>query len=121
MNTSTFQINYSLTFIIVTCLDILDISKKVPTKHELLDLLADIDDKWHEVGLAFHVPDNILNGLKCNNDSNKVKLSKVIGAWITTNEACSVTWDNVISAIGGSIVNNKKKVDEICDYLAKGK
>ena len=102
-------------------LDILDISKKAPTKHELLDLLADIDDKWREVGLAFHVPDNILNGIKCNNDSNKVKLSEVIDAWITTNEACSVTWDEVISAIGGSIVDNKNKADEIRDYLAKGK
>ena len=102
-------------------LDILDISKKAPTKHKLLKLLADIDYKWHEVGLAFHVPDNILNGLKYNNDSNIVKLSKVIDAWITTNEAYHVTWDMVILAIGGPIVNNKKKADEIRDYLAKGK
>ena len=99
----------------------MDISKKAPTKNQLLDLLADIDDKWYEVGLAFHVPDNILNGLRCSNDSNKVKLSEIIDAWITTNEAGPVTWDNVISAIGGPIVNNKKKANEIRDYLAKGK
>ena len=76
---------------------------------------------WYEVGLAFDVPCNILDGLKLSNDSNTVKLSKVIDTWITTNEACCVTWDKVISVISGPIVSNKNKADEIRDYLAKGK
>ena len=65
----------------------------------------------------FEVPHNTLDGLKHSNDSNTVKLSKVIDTWINTNEA---TWDKVISAIGGPIVGNKKKADEIHDHLTKG-
>ena len=63
------------------------------------------------------MPRNILDGLQSKNDSNTVKLSKVIDAWINTNKA---TWDKVISAIGGPIVDNKKKADEIHDHLTKG-
>ena len=98
-------------------LDISDILKKAPTNHELLKLLADNDDKWHEIGLVFEVPHNILDGIKHRNDSNTVKLSKVIDAWINTNEA---TWDKVISGIGGPIVGNKRKADEIRDHITKG-
>ena len=99
-------------------LDISDILKKAPTKHELLELLADIEDKWYEIGLSFDVPRNILDGLERRSDSNTVKLSKVIDSWINTNE---VTWDKVISAISGPIVSNKKKADEIYGHLTKGK
>ena len=95
-------------------LDISDILKKAPTKHELLKLLADINDKWYEIGLVFEVPGKILDGLQSKNDSNTIKLSKVIDTWINTNEA---TWDKVISAIGGPIVGNKMKADEIHDHL----
>ena len=63
------------------------------------------------------MPRNILDGLQSKNDSNTVKLSQVIDAWINTNEA---TWDKVISAIGGPIFGNKKKADEIHDHLTKG-
>ena len=80
-------------------------------------LLADIDDKWHEIGLVLKVPHNTLNGLQSKNYSDFVKLSNVINTWINTNEA---TWDKVISAIGGPIVGNKKKADEIHDHLTKG-
>ena len=62
------------------------------------------------------MPRKILDGLKHTSDSNTVKLSQVIDAWITTNEA---TWDKVISAIGGPIVINKKKADEMHDHLIK--
>ena len=72
---------------------------------------------WYEIGLGFEVPQNTLNGLKLNNNSNTVKLSQVIDTWINTNEA---TWDKVISAISGPIVSNKKKADEIHDHLTKG-
>ena len=64
------------------------------------------------------MPCNILDGLEHNNNSNTVKLSKVINTWITTNEA---TWNKVISAIGGPTFGNKKKADEIHDHLVNGK
>ena len=63
------------------------------------------------------MPHKILDGLKRTSDSNTVKLSQVIDAWITTNEA---TWNKVISAIGGPIVSNKEKANEIHGHLAKG-
>ena len=65
------------------------------------------------------MPRNILDGLKRTSDSNTVKLSQVIDTWITTNEACRVTWDKVISVISGPIFSNKRKADEIRDHLIK--
>ena len=63
---------------------------------------------------GFEVPHNMLNGLKHSRESNTVKLSNVIDTWINTNEA---TRDKVISAIGGPIVGNTRKADEIHDHL----
>ena len=65
----------------------------------------------------FEVPGKILDGLQSKNYSNTIKLSKVIDTWINTNEA---TWDKVISAIDGPIIDNKRKADEIHDHLTKG-
>ena len=92
--------------------------KKAPTKHELLKLLADISNLWEEIGLSLNVSDNVLGGLKHSPKSNAVKLSEVIHSWLTTTES---SWETVIDAIKGPIVNHVIKANEIHQYLAKGK
>ena len=48
--------------------------------------------------------------------STKVKLSEVIKSWMET-KTSPFTWENLILAIEGPIVNNKRKADEIREYL----
>ena len=88
---------------------------------ELLTSNNSIDHKWHEIGLALRVHDNILEGLKRQGEakSNVLKLNEVINSWIIT-KSSPVTWDTLITAIEGPLVNNVQKADEIRDYLSKG-
>ena len=95
--------------------------KKAPTEHELLNLLADISNLWREIGSSLKVPHNILDGLKRNQESDAIKLSQVIHSWSSTTESHLVTWETVINAIKGPVVNNNKKANEIHEHLTKGK
>ena len=95
--------------------------KKVPTKHELLKLLADISHLWHEIGLSLNVSDSVLGGLKHSQERDTVKLSEVIDSWLTTTKSHLVTWETVITSIKGPIVNNIKKANEIHQDLTKCK
>ena len=95
--------------------------KKVPPKHELLKLLADISHLWHEIGLSLNVSDRVLGGLKHSHESNAIKLSEVIHSWLTTTESRLVTWETLIDAIKGPIVKHIRKANEIHQYLTKGK
>ena len=95
--------------------------KKAPTKHELLNLLADISHLWYEIGSSLDVSHDILDDLISSAKNRKYKLAQVIYSWLTTTESHLVTWETVIAAIKGPFVNNKKKGNEICQHLAKGK
>ena len=86
-----------------------------PDFSRLVDLLASINNKWFEIGTALNVSHSTLQGFGQNNDNDTVKLTKVIHSWITTQS--SVTWQKVIDAIDGNIVNNRAKANEICVHL----
>ena len=98
----------------------LDILEDAPNKDELLKLLSDIDNKWHEIGLSLKVANNVLIGLTGQNITNILKLDQVLLRWIET-ESSPVTWDAMIAAIEGPLVNNVQKAKEILEYLIKGK
>ena len=104
----------------VLFLDIFDILKEAPDKHDLLNLLADIDDRWYEIGLSLKVGDNILNGLESEKRKNVIKLNEILQSWMTT-KSSPVTWDTVITAMKGPLVNNVQKAEDIIEYLTKGK
>ena len=92
--------------------------RKTPTKHELLNLLADISHLWPEIGLSLNVSDNVLDGLKSSQERDTVKLAKIIDSWLTTTES---SWETVIEAIKGPIVNHVIKANALHQYLTKGK
>lgn len=83
----------------------------------LCSLLANIDGKWNEIGIALEVHKNVLDGLHQKQVSNTVKLSEVINSWVTTESTSPVTWETVISAIEGPVVDNKQRAIEIKEYL----
>ena len=94
----------------------LDISKESPNHKEALSVLADISAKWEVIGIALGVSQNDLKGLQQENIDKTVKLARVIAKWMET-ESTPVSWETLISAIEGPIVNNKQKAKEIRDYL----
>ena len=100
-------------------LDISNLLKKTSTKHELLNLLADISHLCQEIGLLLNVSDNVLNGLKHNQESNTTKLSEIIKCWLSTTQRHLVTRETVIDSIEGPIVKHMKKANEIHQYLTK--
>ena len=78
-----------------------------------------MSNKWQEIGLALKVEENVLASLSSDVTlSNKIKLAKVIENWMNTQSSLA-TWETVISAIEGRIINNKSKANEIRHHLGK--
>ena len=96
----------------------IDHFKNVPDHYEVLNLLASISVHWQDIGLVLKVSEYEFNSLVNSANSNNSKLSKVIRLWRDT-ESSPVTWEALISAIEGPIVNNKGKAEEIYDHLHK--
>ena len=67
--------------------------------YDLLNLLADIEHKWYEIGLVLRTPDTILESLlKQDSLLYKVNLFKVLNCWI--NQCTTVvTWNSIITAV----------------------
>ena len=78
--------------------------------------MVDISHQWNIIGIALKVSDNVLEDLQTSEKHSKVKLNTVIRTWFTS-QPSPVTWDTVISAIEGRIVNNLAKANEIRDHL----
>ena len=95
----------------------LDILRKSPGKLELLSILADINDKWYFIGLELKIPQSTLNGLTTNPQDNVYKLEQVIETWINTTDEKLVTWEIVLTAIEGPIINNRNKAGKIRQFL----
>ena len=89
-----------------------------PVQLTLINLLANVSNKWKEIGVALNVEQNFLDGLSKSLDSNEIKLTKVIENWMNT-QSSHATWETVISAIEGPIVNNKNKADELRHHIGK--
>ena len=64
------------------------------------------------------ISDNDLDDISSIVPDNKSKLCKMITKWIETHSS-PVTWAMIIFAIEGPIVDNKRKADEIREFLAK--
>ena len=89
-----------------------------PDDHKLKSLLASIDHKWRQIGEALKVANHKLCGIKDNENENSTRLSLVLQIWKETSERSEITWETVIIAVHGPIVNDARKAQEIRHYLA---
>ena len=94
---------------------ILYVTGSKPEKHVLLRLLSSVTAEWQEIGDLLGVNPNTIEGLCVSNFSNKVKMSKMLQSWLD-NEPTPVTWDNIISVIGGPL-QKKTLAIKICQSL----
>ena len=79
-------------------------------------MLACISDQWQSIGEALGVPNTVLMSLLQNNLENKNKLSSVLQCWM---DQCTtkVTWNSIISAVEGPIVEKKAVANEIREHI----
>lgn len=98
------------------CICISGVLNTAPNGHVLINLLADIRSKWHQLGTALGISFDALNGLLYRQQDDTVKLTQVINIWLNTRPS-SITWKTLIIAIEGDIVNNKAMAIKIRQYL----
>ena len=107
---------------ITTIFFLLDILKEAPEPDELLNLLADVDAQWYEIGLVLKIPKNDLEKIIPQQlqvgGGGGTKLRQVIDEWVKRDDNKSpVTWETVISAFEGPVLRNRKKANEIRQHL----
>ena len=78
--------------------------------------MADLSARWNTIGLALRVDSNTLQGLSESPVGNDVKLDNVIRTWIST-QPSPVTWETLIFAIEGPLLQHKEKANKIRDHL----
>ena len=98
--------------------DISEILKKEPSITDLLGLLTDIKHEWKKIGWALEVERGVLGSCTHSNEEDGNKLATVLESWVDT-VVTDVTWETVIAAVEGPIVNHKSTAVRIRDFLAK--
>ena len=93
-----------------------DVLKKVPGQLEVQKLLNNIHAQWKIIGMALEVDSGTLKDIHQISQETELKLADMIGAWIKSKPS-PVTWETLINAIEGPLLNNKLKADEIRDHL----
>ena len=73
---------------------------------------------WYQIGLALNVEKNFLDSISNNPKADIINLANVIGEWMNT-KSSPVTWETVILAMEGGIVNKQRKADDIRHHLGK--
>ena len=92
--------------------------KKEPSIADLLGLLTDIKYEWKKIGMALEVGRDVLGSCTHSYEDDGNKLDTVIVSWVDT-VVTDVTWETVIAAVEGPIVNHKSTAVKIRDFLAK--
>lgn len=93
------------------------ILNKSPEKHDLVELLADYNFMYFEIGEYLKVPNATLMGLKHSVDPNMVKLSQVLQKWIETQRS-DYTWKTILDMIRSKTFGgNVELLEEIEEKL----
>lgn len=109
-----------MTSIYLTDIDSDPLSKQ-PQKNKLVNLLIGIRHEWEAIGTALDIETSVLSDLRQSNVDNKVKLIRIIENWFETMPT-DITWQTVLDAIEGPIVENRavgKKIRECLGVLNK--
>ena len=83
-----------------------------------LGLLTDIKHEWKKIGWALEVGRGVLGSCTQSNEEDGNKLATVLESWVDT-MVTNVTWETVIAAVEGPIINHKSTALSIRDFLTK--
>ena len=75
-----------------------------------------IKNKWYMIGVALEVGSADLDCLQDSKSSVEVNLANMIGKWLDT-RAKQATWEVLLKAVEGKIVDNQQTGQDICKFL----
>ena len=101
-------------------MDLSKVLNKMPDKHDLVNLLADVVDVWENIGIVLKVSNGKLQSLRHSSLSEALKLADMLQIWLDE-QPTPVTWSTVISALESKIVGKKQTAMEISQFLARPK
>ena len=107
-----------LFIIIYSIVDFDKVLATVPNIKDVLYLLGSIKDKWYIIGVSLDVDIGQLEGLNFSNNSDIMKLSKVITNW-KEKRASKSTWKMLLEAVEGPIVGNHEIGNDIRTFLKR--
>lgn len=88
-----------------------------PKCSDIISLLTEICFEWEMIGTALDVPSDVLGSLRSSRDDDKIKLIRVIESWFYALPT-ELTWNAVLTAIEGPIVNKRSVGKKIRDFLS---
>ena len=95
----------------------LHVLDKTPEKRDLLELLSEVQDKWHSIGEMLGVNNANLRGLRQSNSSDSEKLSETLQYWIDS-VSSPVTWGTIVEVLCTKHINLPRVANEIRDTLS---
>ena len=91
--------------------------EKTPKKHDLVEQLAGIKDKWYSLGTMLGVDDADLRGLRHSNLPDDVRLSDTLQYWMDTKPSL-VTWGTILKVLRSDYIDQPGLADKIQHRLA---
>ena len=108
MQLSRFMIHFSLLDVVLS---------STPEMIHIVELLHPIEYMWYELGEALYVGNHFLQDLRRSNNTNIEKFYRVIQQWLKNFP--DAYWVEVINAVEGPLLNNRKVAMDIRDFLMK--
>ena len=94
-----------------------DILGKKPEKYDLLELLAEVKDKWFDIGEMLKVDHATLRSLHETSYSTRRKLADTLQHWIDS-VSSPVTWGTIVEVLRTNYINLPGVADKIEDKLS---
>ena len=94
-----------------------DVLDKKPEKCDLLELLAEVQDRWFVIGEMLKVDNTKLKGLRKNNLSDSEKLADTLQHWIDS-ASSPVTWGTIVKVLRTRFINLPGVADKIENKLS---
>ena len=90
---------------------------KTPEKYDLLELLAEVQDRWLDIGEMLKVNNASLKGLRQSNLPDSTKLADTLQHWIDS-ASSPVTWGTIVEVLHTDYINLPRVADKIEDKLS---
>ena len=115
-HTHTHICIYSHPYKLFSTIDTSQIISKVPVWKDAIEVLMPIKSQWYMIGVALGISSGDLDSLEHSNNTDKGKLASMISTWLNK-RAKKATWEVLIEAVEGEIVNSQLTGQMIREFL----
>ena len=115
-HTHIYMYIYSHLYKLFSTIDTSPIIFKVPVWKDAIEVLMPIKNQWYMIGVALEISSGDLDSLKYSNNTDEGKLASMISTWLNK-RAKKATWEVLIEAVEGKIVNSQQTAQMIREFL----